>query len=107
MVFDEEDAKDEAKRIIEEENKAKESLLRKVAPAPVKPAANVFSFAKIIAVAPALNHSDDLRKAFAESAKAKASKPKVASVPFKANFSWADCDSESEGDEEEEETSAW
>jgi hypothetical protein len=107
MVFDEEESKDE----LEEENKkiieAKEALLRKVAPAPftVKPAASVFSFARIIAVAPALNHADDLRKAFAESAKAKVYKPNVVLKPFKANFSWADCDSESEGDEEEE--TAW
>lgn len=110
MVFDEEDAKDEVKRIIEEENKAKEALLRKVAPAPVKPAATPFSFARIIAVAPALNHADDLRKAFAEAAKAKASKPKTVLAPGekKPKFNWADCDSESEGDEEEEEeTSAW
>ena len=109
MVFDEEDAKDEAKRIIEEANEAKEALLRKVAPAPFKPASNVFSFAKIIAVAPALNHADDLRKAFAESVKAKASKPKAVLAPGekKPKFSWADCESESDGDEEETETSAW
>jgi hypothetical protein len=106
MIFDEEEAKDEALRIIDEENKAKEALLRKVAPAPFKPAAAVFSFARIIAVAPALNHADDLRKAVAASAKEKASKPNAVSVPFKANFSWADCDSGSECDEEEEET-AW
>ena len=113
MVFDEEDAKDEVKRIIDEENKAKEALLRKVAPAPftVKPAATPFSFARIIAAAPALNHADEMRKAVAEAAKekAKVSKPNAVSVPFKANFSWADCDSGSECDEEEEETesSAW
>ena len=108
MVFDEEESNDEVKRIIEEENKAKEAQLRKVAPAPftVKPAANVFSFARIIAVAPALNHADEMRKAVAEAAKEKASKPKAVAVPFKANFSWADCDSGSECDEEEE-TSAW
>lgn len=110
MVFDEEDAKDEVKRIIEEENKAKEARLRKVAPAPftVKPAATPFSFAKIIAAAPALNHADEMRKAVAASAKDKASKPKAVAVPFKANFSWADCDSGSECDEEDEETdTAW
>ena len=104
MVFDEEDAKDEVKRIIE----AKEALLRKVAPAPFKPAAAPFSFARIIAAAPALNHADEMRKAVAEAAKEK-SKPNAVAVPFKANFSWADCDSGSECDEEEEETesSAW
>ena len=113
MVFDEEDAKDEVKRIIDEENKAKEALLRKVAPAPtpVKPAANVFSFARIIAAAPALNHADEMRKAVAEAAKEnkiiKASKPNAVAVPFKANFSWADCDSGSECDEEDEEETAW
>ena len=109
MVFDEEDAKDEVKRIIDEENKAKEALLRKVAPAPFKPAAAPFSFARIIAVAPALNHADEMRKAVAEAAKDKVYKPNVVLKPFKANFSWADCDSGSECDEEEEETesSAW
>jgi hypothetical protein len=114
MVFDEEDAKDElqeeVKRIIDEENKAKEARLRKVAPAPVKPAATPFSFAKIIAAAPALNHTDALRKAFAESVKAKSNKPKAvfAADNQKPKFSWADCDSGSDCDEEEEtETSAW
>ncbi len=107
MVFDEEDAKDE----VEEENKkhmeAKEAQLRKVAPAPtpVKPAAAVFSFARIIAVAPALNHADEMKKAVAELAKTKVYKPNVVLKPFKANFSWADCDSGSECDEEEE--TAW
>jgi len=114
MVFDEEDAKDE----LEEENKkiieAKEAQLRKVAPAPVtvqKPGPMLLGYARIIALAPALNHTDALRKAFAEATKEKsnankANKTVFASVSQKPKFSWADCDSGSDCDEEEEAT-AW
>jgi hypothetical protein len=113
MVFDEEDAKDEVKRMIQEEAEAKEALLRKVAPAPVigqKPGPMLLGYARIIALAPALNHTDALRKAFAEATKEKSNANKtkavLAAVSQKPKFSWADCDSGSDCDEEEEET-AW
>jgi hypothetical protein len=104
MIFEEEDekdAKEEARKIIEDKSIA---LARTLAPAPnLKPAANVLSFARIIAAAPELNRKEEVKKAVVAAAKAVPYKPKilVTADGTKPKIDWAHPDTDSEGDEYE------